>query len=165
MKAVQKGFTLIELMIVVAIIGILAAIALPAYQDYTTRAKISEVVLQVDGCKSAVAEYMQSAGTFPTTTDQAGCSSTITTKYMKAGLTVGATSVITSGAIQNTSSTADTTTVSMVPTSDNARSVPYVAADFTAGKPIQGWACYTGAPTTSYKLFPANCRQASATGL
>jgi type IV pilus assembly protein PilA len=165
MKSMQKGFTLIELMIVVAIIGILAAIALPAYQDYTTRAKISEVVLQVDGCKTAVAEYMQSAGAFPADTATAGCSATITTKYMKAGLSVSAASVITSGAIQATSSTADTTTVSMVPTSDNLRKTPYAAADFVAGNPIQGWACYTSAPAASYKYFPANCRQASATGL
>jgi type IV pilus assembly protein PilA len=165
MKAVQKGFTLIELMIVVAIIGILAAIALPAYQDYTTRAKISEVVLQVDGCKTAVAEYMQSAGAFPATVDQAGCSAAINTKYMAAGLAVSAAAVITSGAIRGTSSTADTTTVSMVPTSDAARTAPYATADFTAGNPIQGWACYTSAPTTSYKYFPANCRQASAAGL
>jgi len=55
----QKGFTLIELMIVVAIIGILAAVALPAYQDYTTRAKITEVNLQVGACKNAVTEFLQ----------------------------------------------------------------------------------------------------------
>ena len=165
MKAVQKGFTLIELMIVVAIIGILAAIALPAYQDYTTRAKISEVVLQVDGCKTAVAEFMQSAGTFPADVDQAGCSKTITTKYMNAGLDVNATAEISSGKSQGTSSKADGFVVKMVPTSDPARKTAYAAADFTAGNPIQGWACYTDAATTEYKYFPANCRQASPTGL
>jgi type IV pilus assembly protein PilA len=165
MKKVQQGFTLIELMIVIAIIGILAAVALPAYQDYTTRAKISEVVLQVDGCKTAVSEFMQSAGAFPTGTAQAGCDAAIQTKYMTAGLAVNATGVITSGAIRATSSAADGFTISMVPTSDSARTVPYVAADFAAGTPIQGWACYTNAAATSYKLFPANCRQAAAAGL
>ena len=57
MKRIQQGFTLIELMIVVAIIGILAAIALPAYQDYTIRARVSEGIMAAGGCKTAVAEY------------------------------------------------------------------------------------------------------------
>jgi len=63
MKTVQKGFTLIELMIVVAIIGILAAIALPAYQDYTVRSKITEGLLAADSVKQAIAEAYQSNGT------------------------------------------------------------------------------------------------------
>lgn len=65
MKAVQKGFTLIELMIVVAIIGILAAVALPAYQDYTARAKMSEVILAASACRTSVTETVQSASTLP----------------------------------------------------------------------------------------------------
>jgi len=65
MKRVQQGFTLIELMIVVAIIGILAAIALPAYQDYTIRAKVSEVVLAASNPKTNVAEFFQSKGYLP----------------------------------------------------------------------------------------------------
>ena len=62
MKRVQQGFTLIELMIVVAIIGILAAIALPAYQDYTVRAKVSEMMLAASGMKTDIAEYFQAKG-------------------------------------------------------------------------------------------------------
>ena len=66
MKLVQKGFTLIELMIVVAIIGILAAIAIPAYQDYTIRAQVTEGLNLAGGAKTAVAEYFAQNGTWPT---------------------------------------------------------------------------------------------------
>ena len=65
MKAIQKGFTLIELMIVVAIIGILAAVALPAYQDYTIRAKMSEVILAASACRTSITEVYQTGGTAP----------------------------------------------------------------------------------------------------
>ena len=66
MKKVQQGFTLIELMIVVAIIGILAAIAIPAYQDYTVRAQVSEGLSLAGGAKAAVTEYFQDRGDWPT---------------------------------------------------------------------------------------------------
>ena len=83
MKRVQQGFTLIELMIVVAIVGILAAIALPAYQDYIVRSKMSEAEAAIAACKTSVAEYTATKGSVPTTTAQAGCSTTVT-KYMAA---------------------------------------------------------------------------------
>lgn len=70
----QKGFTLIELMIVVAIIGILAAIALPAYQDYTIRAQVSEGLSLASGARTAVTEYFQNTGDLPTDNDEAGIS-------------------------------------------------------------------------------------------
>jgi type IV pilus assembly protein PilA len=81
MKRVQQGFTLIELMIVVAIVGILAAIALPAYQDYIVRSKMSEAEAAIAACKTSVAEYTATKGTVPGNVDAAGCSTTVT-KYM-----------------------------------------------------------------------------------
>jgi type IV pilus assembly protein PilA len=83
MKTMQKGFTLIELMIVVAIIGILAAVALPAYQDYTVRAKVSEVVLAASAPKNSVAEFFQTTGHMPGTDTSAGIESR-TSKYVSA---------------------------------------------------------------------------------
>ena len=79
MKRIQQGFTLIELMIVVAIVGILAAIALPAYQDYLVRSKMSEGLAALAACKTSVAEYTSAhSGTTPADLNQAGCSSTPT---------------------------------------------------------------------------------------
>ncbi|MHB1059070.1 MAG: pilin [Rhodanobacter sp.] len=72
MKNVQKGFTLIELMIVVAIIAILAAIAIPAYQDYLVRSQVSEASTLADGAKTAIAEYYSNTGDFPTSNKSAG---------------------------------------------------------------------------------------------
>ena len=72
MKSMQKGFTLIELMIVVAIIAILAAIAIPAYQDYIVRSQVSEGATLTDGAKTAVSEFFSNRGTFPTNNQSAG---------------------------------------------------------------------------------------------
>ena len=75
MKKMQQGFTLIELMIVVAIIGILAAIAIPAYQDYTIRSQVSEAAVLADGQKTALAEFYNNKGYFPTSPSSAGLES------------------------------------------------------------------------------------------
>jgi len=96
----QQGFTLIELMIVVAIIGILAAIAIPAYQDYTIRAQVSEGLSLSSGAKAAVAEFFQDSGAYPTTNLEAGLATlptAINGKYVSsvAVTAVGATGVIT----------------------------------------------------------------------
>ncbi|ENW0382959.1 pilin, partial [Neisseria gonorrhoeae] len=85
MNTLQKGFTLIELMIVIAIVGILAAVALPAYQDYTARAQVSEAILLAEGQKSAVTEYYLNHGIWPKDNTSAGVASAskIIGKYVK----------------------------------------------------------------------------------
>ncbi|HEZ1619402.1 TPA: pilin [Neisseria meningitidis] len=85
MNTLQKGFTLIELMIVIAIVGILAAVALPAYQDYTARAQVSEAILLAEDQKSAVTEYYLNHGEWPGDNSSAGVasSSEIKGKYVK----------------------------------------------------------------------------------
>ncbi|ENW2190242.1 pilin [Neisseria gonorrhoeae] len=85
MNTLQKGFTLIELMIVIAIVGILAAVALPAYQDYTARAQVSEAILLAEGQKSAVTEYYLNHGEWPANNTSAGVASAskIIGKYVK----------------------------------------------------------------------------------
>jgi type IV pilus assembly protein PilA len=95
MKRVQQGFTLIELMIVVAIVGILAAIAIPAYQDYIIRSKMSEVEGAIAACKTSVAEYTATKRSLPTDIVAAGCSTTAT-QYL-------ASMAVASGAITGTS--------------------------------------------------------------
>jgi type IV pilus assembly protein PilA len=168
MKSVQKGFTLIELMIVVAIIGILAAIALPAYTDYTVRAKVSEVMVAASACKGSVSEFLQSNNTFPpatNTTNAAGCNdygAGNSTKYV-GGLIVATTATdMIKVTIQGTTITGlDGSHLILSPTSNVTRTTVITSAT----TPIAGWACYNDAGNTMWKYFPAPCRQATAAGL
>jgi type IV pilus assembly protein PilA len=95
MKRVQQGFTLIELMIVVAIVGILAAIALPAYQDYVVRSKMSEGEAAVAACKTSVSESLSTKNVMPATADAAGCNTTPTQYVASLSVNSGVITVMT----------------------------------------------------------------------
>jgi len=115
MKRLQQGFTLIELMIVVAIVGILAAIALPAYQDYVVRSKMSELEAAMAACKTSVAEYTSSHAGYPADNTAAGCSTT-TTQYTVAGASWNG-SVI-SGTSAHTGANPNECVLTLTPTTD-----------------------------------------------
>ena len=137
MKRTQQGFTLIELMIVVAIIGILAAVALPAYQDYTARAKASEVILAASSARTCVTEAAQTGGLANLSTCASGF---VPTQYAKTLAVTNATGVITvTGRIS--SATADDFTVRLTPTIN------------TEGV-VTEWACATSEP----KWAPGSCK-------
>jgi type IV pilus assembly protein PilA len=144
MKRLQQGFTLIELMIVVAIVGILAAIALPAYQDYVIRSKMSEGVAASAACKTSISEYVSTKNAWPTDSDSAGCS-TLATQYVS-GLTVGTGGVI-------TVTTTNTGSKSGGSASD---CVLVLTAQFTALPDITGWSgSHSGCDA---KYVPSNFR-------
>ena len=159
-RRVQQGFTLIELMIVVAIIGILAAVALPAYQDYTVRAKVSEVVLAASACRTAVTETVQS--TTATTLSGAlfACDSTSGTNPSKyvASIEVDDNGVITVTADENnlTQLTASTNELTLVPYVDDTTAL----ASTDVGVNINRWVCGSSTLGTTIlpKYLPGSCR-------
>ncbi|RIX40741.1 MAG: pilin [Rhodocyclales bacterium GT-UBC] len=139
MKRVQQGFTLIELMIVVAIIGILAAVALPAYQDYTVRAKVSEVVLAVSAPKTSIAEFYQSQGKLPSTASLG----TIDTKSKFVRSVAWDGTKITALATATADSKISGKSIVLTPTSTGA------------GAGQLNWACTGDMPS---KYMPASCK-------
>jgi type IV pilus assembly protein PilA len=159
-RRAQAGFTLIELMIVVAIIGILAAVALPAYQDYTVRAKVSEMVLAASSCRTSVTEIIQAATGPDVSTKLPDACSTVTSKYVKS-LAVDKDGIITVIGDETNLGGATTKTehaIRLAPFSDAAATT---AIDGTkdGSKNVAAWKC--GAATTDplpLKYLPGSCR-------
>lgn len=144
MKNVQQGFTLIELMIVVAIIGILAAIAIPAYQDYTIRTKISEVMVMGSAAKTSASEYYLSSGAMPTDANQAGINTNPAQSDYVTAIDFGTSTGV--------------VTIRYTLTALEKDAVDGTALIFQGTGNSDGvkWDCSTG--NTPDKYLPANCR-------
>lgn len=153
MRSMQKGFTLIELMIVVAIIGILAAVALPAYQDYTVRAKNSEVILAASGCRTSITEVIQSSSTLPTANNW-GCETASATSQYVASIATDDAGVVTvtSQNIKNTTTGTTGGVVTLQPVADAA------GGTVVAGGTVFRWICGGTGTTIALKFLPGSCR-------
>ncbi len=156
-RQLQKGFTLIELMIVVAIIGILAAVALPAYQDYTKRAKMSEVVLAASACRTTITEVYQTGNSAPAAGGWGCEASTQTSKYV-AKVETDANGKITVTATGFNDTTIDNGTIDLVPYHD-ATTTKNPATSGHLGAPVFKWICGPGSTSgIPPKYLPGSCR-------
>ena len=153
-KRLQQGFTLIELMIVVAIIGILAAVALPAYQDYTIRAKMSEVILALSACRTSITEVYQSGGSQPAANSW-GCEGGVASKYV-AGISSDANGYVTA-TVTGIASAVDSNVVTLVPLAGPGAPAVYAT---NSGSGLFGWLCGSNAQgtTVNAKYLPGSCR-------
>jgi type IV pilus assembly protein PilA len=164
MKSMQKGFTLIELMIVVAIIGILAAIAIPAYQDYTIRAQVSEGLTLAAGAKTAVAESFATSGVTPANRAAAGMTAAAADTNGKYVTAVNVTNGVITVTYGNNANTAIAgMTIGLTPYRSQDNSVAWRCGNAAAPAGAAGvmtGAAYT-AGTLTAKYMPASCRAGS----
>ena len=159
MKKLQQGFTLIELMIVVAIIGILAAVALPAYQDYTKKAKMSEVILAASACRTAISEGIQSMASDKLGVANGwGCESAVATSKYVAKVETTLNGVVTITAQGFNDATIDTKTILLTPYSNTAATtaIDLSAANKDQGKAVATWKCTPG--TVAAKFLSGSCK-------
>jgi type IV pilus assembly protein PilA len=155
MKRMQQGFTLIELMIVVAIIGILAAVALPAYQDYTIRAKMSEVILAMSACRTSITEVYQTGGT-PPAAGSWGCEN-VSSKYVSA-LTTDVNGAVTA-TVRNISAEVNSSNVTLIPLIvDGQAATTQGANNGNMGQGLYGWICGGTNTTVEANYLPGSCR-------